>query len=182
MGESGVIMELSERLEKYLGEEPRVDGTAFIAKSAELIGDVRIGAKASIWPKCVLRGDINFIEIGEGSNLQDGTLVHLSDDYPVKVGKYVTVGHGAMLHACEVGDECLVGMRTTILDGAVIGERSVIGANALVSKGMMVPAGSLVLGVPGKVSRVLSEEEQKGLGYWARKYIELAKVHRARGT
>ena len=149
---------------------------------ATLIGDVRVGPHASIWPGCVLRGDINFIEIGEGTNVQDGTIVHLSDEFPVRVGKFVTIGHAAMLHACTIEDECLIGMRATILDGAVIGRRSIIGAQALVTQGMIVPPGSLVLGVPGKVARVLSAEEQAGIRRWAEKYIHVAAAHRARNA
>lgn len=172
-------MELQERVEMFLGKTPQVDQSAYIAASAELIGDVRVGLDVSIWPKCVLRADINFIEIGSGTNIQDGTLMHLSDDYPVIIGKRVTIGHGAMIHACTIEDECLIGMRATILDGAVIGKRSIIGANALVSKGMIVPPGSLVLGVPGKISRILSQEEQEGIPYWAAKYRELSKFHKS---
>lgn len=95
-------MELEERLQKFLGKSPQVANSAYIAKSAELIGDVRVGKDVSIWPKCVLRADINYIEIGAGTNVQDGTLMHLADDYPVIIGKYVTIGHGAMIHACTI--------------------------------------------------------------------------------
>lgn len=175
-------MELEERLHKFLGKSPQLANSVYIAKSAELIGDVRIGNNVSIWPKCVLRADINYIEIGEGSNVQDGTLVHLSDDFPVIIGRNVTIGHGAMLHACTVADECLIGMRAVILDGAIIGAKSIIGANALVSKGMMVPPGSLVLGVPGRISRILSQEEQQSIIYWAHKYAKLAKAHQLKAV
>lgn len=171
-------MDLKDRIALFLHKKPKVDDSAYIAGSAELIGDVRVAPNASIWPKCVLRADINYIEIGEGTNLQDGTLVHLADDYPVVVGKNVTVGHGAMLHACTIGDECLIGMRATILDGAVIGDRSIVGANALVGKGSIIPPGSLVLGVPAKISRPLTQEEQESLASWAMKYRELAKFHK----
>lgn len=173
-------MDLTERLGMFLNKSPRVDDSAYIASSTELIGDVRIGANVSVWPKCVLRADINYIEIAEGTNVQDGTLIHLSDDFPVVIGRNVTIGHGAMLHGCTIEDECLIGMRATILDGSVIGSRSVIGANALVSKGMVVPPGSLVLGIPGKVSRVLDEEEQKNIVKWSYKYIELANAYKLR--
>lgn len=173
-------MTLDEQFATFLARDPAIDPSAYVAPGATLIGDVRVGPQASIWPGCVLRGDINFIEIGEGSNVQDGTIVHLSDDHPVRVGKFVTVGHAAMLHACTIEDECLIGMRATILDGAVIGRRSIIGAQALVTQGMVVPPGSLVLGVPGKVARVLSAEERAGIGRWAEKYIKVAAAHRAR--
>ena len=157
-----------------------MDPTAYVAPNATVIGDVRIGARVSIWPGCVLRGDINFIEIGEATNVQDGTIVHLASDYPVRIGKFVTIGHAAMIHACTIEDECLIGMRATILDGAVIGKNSIIGAQALVTQGMIVPPGSLVLGVPGKITRALDPQEQAGIRKWAEKYIKVAEAHRAK--
>jgi carbonic anhydrase/acetyltransferase-like protein (isoleucine patch superfamily) len=174
-------MELAERLERYLGRDPSIAPDAFVSKSAAIIGDVTLGPKSSVWPMCVLRGDINSIEVGEGTNIQDGTIVHLADDFGVKIGKYVTVGHAAMIHACTIGDECLIGMRATILDGAVIGERSIVGAGALVTKGTVVPPGSMVLGMPAKVVRPLTDEEKNGLRYWAEKYVEEAAVHKKLG-
>lgn len=173
-------MTLDEQFATFLARDPAIDPTAYIAPGAILIGDVRIGAHASVWPSCVLRGDINFIEIGESTNVQDGTIIHLADDYPVRIGKFVTIGHAAMLHACTIEDECLIGMRATVLDGAVIGRNSIIGAQALVTQGMIVPPGSLVLGVPGKITRTLSAEEQAGIRGWAEKYIKVAAAHRAR--
>lgn len=173
-------MPLDEQFATFLAKDPTIDPTAYIAPGAILIGDVRIGARASVWPGCVLRGDINFIEIGESANVQDGTVIHLSDDYPVRVGKLVTIGHAAMIHACTIEDECLIGMRSTVLDGAVIGRNSIIGAQALVTQGMIVPPGSLVLGVPGKVARTLSAQEQAGLRGWAEKYVKVAAAHRAK--
>lgn len=173
-------MELKDRLECFLTREPQVDASAYVAASAVLLGDVRIGPQASVWPLCVLRGDIESITIGEGSNVQDGTVVHLADDLPVVVGKHVTIGHAAMIHACTIEDECLIGMKATILDGAVIGRGSIIGAGAVVTKGMQVPPGSMVLGMPAKVVRALSAEEQSGLKHWAEKYVEVAAAHKAR--
>jgi len=150
----------------------------YVSPHAVVIGDVRLAAHASIWPMAVLRGDINFIEIGEGSNIQDGSIVHLADDLPVRVGKLVTVGHRAILHACTVEDECLIGMGATILDGAVIGKGSIIGAHALVTKGMQIPPGSLVLGTPAKVVRALSPEEIADIRTWADHYIALGPLHK----
>lgn len=173
-------MTLEERFERHLDQSPRIDPSAFIHPSAVIIGDVTIGAKASIWPTCVLRGDINSIEVGEGSNVQDGTIVHLADEYGVRIGNYVTIGHKAMIHACVIGDECLIGMSATILDGAVIGARSIVGAGALVTKGMEVPPGSLVLGMPAKVVKTLDEAAQAGLRDWAEKYIQVAAAFRRR--
>ena len=151
-----------------------------MAAGATLIGDVRLGPHASVWPGCVLRGDINFIEVGEGTNIQDGTIVHLADEYPVRIGRHVTVGHAAMIHACTIEDECLIGMQATVLDGAVIGRRSIIGAHSLVTQGMIVPPGSLVLGVPGRIVRTLDAEQQNGIRRWAEKYVRVAAAHRTR--
>ncbi len=144
------------------------------------MGDVRLGPRASVWPTAVLRGDINFIEIGEESNIQDGSVVHLAEDLPVIVGKLVTVGHGAILHACTVEDECLIGMRATILDGAIIGRGSVVGAHALVTKGTRIPPGSLVMGTPAKVVRPLRPEEIADIRTWADHYVALGPIHRER--
>jgi carbonic anhydrase/acetyltransferase-like protein (isoleucine patch superfamily) len=171
-------MTVEERLELHLTREPEIDPSAYVAKEAVLMGDVKIGPKASVFPMCVLRGDINTIEIGEGSNVQDGTVMHLADDYGVKVGKYVTIGHAAMVHACTIEDECLIGMKSTILDGAVIGTRSIIGAGALVTKGTIVPPGSLVMGVPAKVVKQLTEEQQSKIRYWAEKYTKVSAFHK----
>lgn len=168
-----------ERLEKFLGRTPQVHPTAWIAKSADVMGDVRIGPKATILYQVVLRGDIQKIVIGEGTNIQDGAVVHLADDFPAIIGNYVTVGHKAMIHACTIEDECLIGMSSTILDGAVIGRRSIVAAGAVVPPGMMVPPGSMVMGIPGKITP-LPEARQAGLRYWAEKYIEVAAEHRKR--
>lgn len=173
-------MTTQERLEKYLDQSPQIDDSAYVASGAVVIGAVTLESKSSVWHNCVLRGDINTIEIGEGSNVQDGAVVHLADDYGVKVGKYVTIGHMAMIHACTIGDECLVGMSATILDGVVIGEQSIVGAGALVTKGTQVPAGSLVLGSPAKVVRALTDEEREGLKGLAEKYVIVSRGHMAR--
>ena len=158
---------------------PRIHPTAFVAANATVIGDVSLGEKASVWYGAVLRGDINRIEIGPRSNLQDGVIVHVADEFPAIVGELVTVGHAAIIHACTVGDEVLVGMGAILLDGAEIGARSIIGANTLVTLGMKVPPGSLVLGSPGKVVRQLSRAEQTGIKRWARKYVETAQRYRS---
>ena len=163
---------------RFLFVQPQIDPTAYVAAQAVVIGDVRLAAHSSVWPTSVLRGDINFIEIGEGSNIQDGSIVHLADDLPVRVGKLVTVGHRAILHACTVEDECLIGMGATILDGAVIGKGSIIGAHALVTKETRIPPGSLVMGTPAKVVRALSPEEIAEIRTWADHYIALAPLHK----
>lgn len=173
-------MTLEEQFDTFLAKNPQVDPTAYVAAGATLIGDVRLAARASCWPGTVLRGDINFIEVGEGSNIQDGTIVHLADDFPVRIGKYVTIGHAAMIHACTIEDECLIGMQATILDGAVIGHHSIIGAHSLVTPGTVIPPGSLVMGVPAKVVKTLAPEKQAGIRMWAEKYIKVAAAHRKR--
>ena len=157
---------------------PRIDPTAFVVPGATVIGDVTLAAESSVWYGAVLRGDINRIVVGAQTNLQDGVIVHLSDAYPAIVGERVTVGHGAMVHACTVGDEVLIGMGAIILDGAEIGARSIIGANALVTGGMHIPPGSLVVGSPARVTRQLSSDEQAGIKGWALKYVENAKRFR----
>jgi carbonic anhydrase/acetyltransferase-like protein (isoleucine patch superfamily) len=135
------------------------------------VGDVTIGDHSSVWYNAVLRGDINFIRIGHHSNIQDNSVVHLADDYPAIIGNYVTVGHSAIIHACVVGDESLIGMGATILDGAEIGEQCLIGAHSLVTPGTVIPAGSLVLGSPAVVKRALSPRERANLKGWADKYV-----------
>lgn len=159
-------------IEPYEGAWPRIADSAFVAASADVIGRVTIADDASIWYNTTLRGDINEIVIGPRSNVQDNAVVHLADDYGCYLGELVTVGHGAIVHACEIRDEVLVGMGAVVLDGVVVGERSIIGANALVTGGMEIPPGSLVLGSPGKVVRSLTIEEQEGVKHWAEKYVE----------
>lgn len=173
-------MNIHERLEKFLACEPETKTAAFVAANATLVGDVVLGPDSSVWYGCVLRGDINRIEVGEGSNVQDLTMVHLADDHGVKIGRHTTVGHSAIIHACTIGDECLIGMGATVLDGAVIGDRCIVGANALVTQRFVAPPGSMILGAPAKVVRPLTEAEQAGLKKWALKYVEVAKAHAAR--
>jgi carbonic anhydrase/acetyltransferase-like protein (isoleucine patch superfamily) len=172
-------MTVHERLQKYLGRTPDVARAAFVARNATVIGDVTLGANSSVWYGCVLRGDINSIVIGEGSNVQDGTIVHLADDYGVRVGKNSTIGHAAIIHACDIGDECLIGMGATILDGAQIGDQCIVGANALVTQRFVAPPGSMILGAPAKVVRLLTDAEKSGLRRWAEKYVAMAQAHAA---
>ena len=142
-----------------------------MANNATVVGDVTIMDNASVWYQAVLRGDINFISIGKCSNIQDGVIGHLSDDYPLVVGSYVTVGHGAVLHACTIEDECLIGMNSTILDGARIGKHSIIAAGTVVPTNANIPEGSLVTGIPGKVKKTLPDDERLKIKGWADKYL-----------
>ncbi len=174
-------MDVQQRLARYLGQTPAVASAAFVAPNATVLGAVTLGAQSSVWYGCVLRGDINTIEVGEGTNIQDLTMVHLADDHGVKIGRHTTIGHSAIIHACTIGDECLVGMGATVLDGAVIGDQCIIGANSLVTQRFVAPAGSMILGSPAKVVRALTPEERAGIKKWALKYIEVAKAHAGRG-
>src|SRR6202789_2908597 len=175
-------MTFSERTARYLGAQPVIHPTAFVAPGANIVGDVTLAEESSVWFQTVLRGDINRIIIGPRSNVQDGSVIHLADDYGVLVGELVTVGHKAILHACTVADEVLGGLGAIVLDGAEIGARSIIGAGALVTGGKKIPPGSLVLGSPAKVVRALSLDEQAGIKVWAEKYVALSKVYHGRVT
>jgi carbonic anhydrase/acetyltransferase-like protein (isoleucine patch superfamily) len=168
------VSKLVQQLETFLRKKPALGKNVYIAKGAVVLGDVTLGDNSSVWYNAVVRGDINRIVIGEGSNVQDNAVLHLADDFPCILGKFVTVGHSAIVHACTVGDECLIGMGATILDGAEISEQSLIGAGALVTQGMKIPPGSLVLGSPAKIKRTLSAEERADLKHWATKYVENA--------
>ncbi len=166
-----VFQSLDERLDEFLRKKPAIGKNVYIARGAVVVGDVTLGDGASVWYNAVLRGDINRIIIGAGSNIQDNSVVHLADEFPCILGNYVTVGHSAIVHACTIGDECLIGMGAVILDGAEIGAQCLIGARALVTQHTKIPAGSLVLGAPAKVVRALSPEERSDLKYWAEKYV-----------
>ena len=163
---------LALQLDTFLRQRPKLGTDVFIAHGAVVIGDVTLGDYSSVWYNSVLRGDINRIVVGHHSNIQDNAVLHLADDFACILGNWVTVGHGAIVHACAVGDECLVGMGAVILDGAVIGKQSIIGAKALVTQGTKIPPGSLVLGAPAKVVRKLSKAERAGLKWWAEKYVD----------
>ena len=171
-------MSVQHRLSKFLSKKPTIHSTAYVVENATIVGDVTIGSKSSVWYQSVLRADINYISIGKCSNIQDGVIGHLSDDFPLIVGDYVTVGHGAVLHACTIEDECLIGMNSTILDGATIGKNSIVAAGAVVPVGMNVPEGSLVAGMPAKIKKSLPENERLKLKDWAEKYLAVSDAHR----
>src|SRR3984885_8976883 len=163
--------ELDKQLDTFLRKKPRLGKNVFIAKNATVIGDVTLGAHSSVWYGAVLRGDINRIVVGHHTNIQDNAVLHLADDFPCILGNWVTVGHGAIVHACTVGDEVLVGMGAVILDGAVIGKQSLIGANALVTQNTKIPPGSLVLGSPDNGVRALTKKERARLKWGGDKYV-----------
>ena len=164
-------MNLREQLDKYLRQQPRLGQGVYVASTAVVVGDVTMGDHSSIWYNAVARGDINRIVIGHHSNVQDSAVLHLADDYGCIIGNYVTVGHSAIVHACTVGDECLIGMGAVVLDGAVIGEQCLIGSRSLITQRTKIPPGSLVMGSPAKVVRSLTDDERSGLKYWAEKYV-----------
>lgn len=166
---------------EHLSCTPAVTPDAYVAPGAFLAGAVRVGARASIWPGASLRGDIASIVIGEESNVQDNAVVHVGTNLGTTVGRRVTIGHSAVVHACSIADESLIGMGAIILDGAVIGERCLIGAHATVLMNSVIPSGSMVVGSPGRIVRTLSEEEQAGLGMWADHYLVLAEEYKKRG-
>ena len=168
------MADVVKQLESFLLKKPTFGRGVYIAHGAVLVGDVTIGDHSSVWHNAVLRGDINRIVVGHHTNIQDNAVLHLADEYPCIVGNYVTIGHCAIVHACTVGDEVLVGMGATILDGAVLGDQTLIGANALVTQKTQIPAGSLVLGTPAKVVRSLTAEEREQLRVSAEKYAENA--------
>lgn len=158
--------------------DPNIHSNSYIDDAALVIGDVRINNDVSIWPFAVLRGDDgNYIEVGEGSNIQDGSICHVTVENPLIIGKNVTIGHGAILHACKIEDEARIGMGATILDGAVIEKGAQVGANALVPAGKVIPSGMLAVGIPAKVIRVLSDEERLDIQKNAEEYQALWKEH-----
>ena len=172
-------MTTAERLQHFLTRKPDIAAAAFVATDAQIIGDVRLGKDSSVFYGAVLRGDIESIHIGEATNVQDGCIIHLADDLGARVGACCTIGHAAIIHACTVGDECLVGMRAVILDGAEIGDQCLIAAGALVTQRMKIPPRSMVMGAPAKVVRSLNEAEIVSLRQSAEKYKIVAAAHAA---
>ena len=160
---------------------PKIGNHSWIAPSADVIGDVEIGKECSIWFGAIVRGDVHFIKIGDRTNIQDLSMIHVThykkhrkigDGYPTIIGNDVTVGHRVMLHGCTIEDACLIGMSATILDGAVIGKESIVGAGSLVTKNKVFPPRSLIMGSPAKVVRELTDEEVKELYESAKRYVK----------
>lgn len=159
----------------FEGHTPSLHPTVFVADGAHIIGDVQIGADASVWFNTVLRGDINSIIIGDRTNIQDGSVFHVTHEQRVTMGSDVTVGHRAIVHACTVGDCCLIGMGSVILDNATVGSYSLVAAGAVVLQNFVVPEGSLVAGVPARVIRPLTDQEKEQLRQSAVGYVGYAR-------
>jgi carbonic anhydrase/acetyltransferase-like protein (isoleucine patch superfamily) len=167
-------------LRPFAGHAPQIGRGVFLAETCAVIGDVVIGDESSIWYATVVRGDVMPIRIGARTSIQDGAVIHVtSDRFGTEVGDDVTVGHAAILHACVVESFCLIGMGSTILDGARIGTGSLIGAGALVTPGTVIPPNSLVVGAPAKVKRATSDAEREQIRYGAAHYVELARRYLA---
>lgn len=172
-------------IRNYQGEEPKIHEDAYIDQAATVIGKVRIGAKSSLWPMSVARGDVNTIEIGRRTNIQDGSVLHVTHDgpyseggFPLAVGDDVTVGHNVTLHACTVESGCLIGMGSILMDGAVIKSGAIVAAGALVPPGKILEGGYLWIGSPVKRARSLTTEEHESIMYSAEHYTRLAEMHR----
>lgn len=165
-------------IKSYQDVEPKIDETVFVAESADIIGNVNIAKNANIWYNVVIRGDVNSITIGENTNIQDGSVVHICHDCPTIIGKNVTVGHKALIHGCKIGDNTLIGMGSIVLDNAEIGEYTLLGAGSLVPPGKTIPSGVLAMGSPARVIRELNEDEKENLKKSALKYVETANNHK----
>ncbi|MEA3242229.1 MAG: gamma carbonic anhydrase family protein [Pseudomonadota bacterium] len=171
---------------RFEGHQPDIHASVYIDEQALVVGEVSIGEDSSVWPMSVVRGDVNSIEIGERTNIQDGSVLHVTHDseyaeggMPLVIGSDVTVGHKVILHACQVEDGCLIGMGATVLDGALIRAGSMIGAGALVPPGKVLESGYLYLGSPVKQVRELTEKEKRFLQYSAAHYVRLKNRHKA---
>jgi carbonic anhydrase/acetyltransferase-like protein (isoleucine patch superfamily) len=165
-------------IKKHGENNPHIDETAFVAQSADVIGNVHIGKNSSVWYRSVIRGDEQLIKIGENTNIQDGSVVHTGWDCPTEIGDNVTVGHKAIIHGCKISDNTLIGMGAIILDKAQIGEFTIIGAGSLVPSSKVIPSGVLALGSPAKVIRELTEEEKQSILDSAKEYVKIANDHK----
>lgn len=162
----------------YRNKAPVIDATSYVSESAALIGEVYIGKYSSVWFSAVLRGDLNCISIGDYTSVQDGTVIHVTEILPTKVGNYVTIGHGAILHGCIIEDFTLIGSGANILDEVVIGKNSIIAAGTVVTPRTLIPANSMVMGVPGKVVRKITDKEISALKEHVEAYVKLAKKYK----
>lgn len=158
----------------YKGYKPQIGENVFIAPNCTIIGRCYIGENSSIWFSAVIRADVNEIRIGKNTNIQDGTVIHCDNEYPSIIGDNVTVGHNAIIHGCKIGNNCIIGMGSTILDNAEIGDNVIIGANSLITSGKRIPGGVLVMGSPARVVRDLTADELKRIEESYKDYIEKA--------
>ena len=162
----------------YRGIVPRIAASAYIDQSAQVIGDVVVGERSSIWPNVTARGDVNVIRIGDDSNIQDNSVLHCDAGFPLHIGNRVTAGHQVMLHGCTIEDECLIGIAAVVLNGAKIGKGSVIAAGAVVPENAEIPPLSMVMGVPAKVKRPVTDQERERFRLNAERYVQLARAYR----
>lgn len=167
-------------IKNFKEKQPKIHESVFVAETAVVIGDVEIGRDSSVWYGTVLRGDVNYIRIGERTNIQDSSVIHVSTDtHPTVLEDEITIGHRVTLHGCHVERNCLIGINSVILDGARIGKNSLVAAGSLVTPGTVIPPASLVMGAPARVKRALSEEEIQDLENFWRNYVELGRIYRA---
>ena len=169
----------------FIDKQPAIHPTTFVDDTSLVLGDVQIGENCSIWPMTVIRGDVNSIKIGDNTNIQDNSVLHVTHDGPynpggfsLKVGSNVTVGHRVILHGCEIGDSCLIGMGATIMDGVVIEANNIIGAGSLVTPNKYLESGYLWMGSPARKVRALTKEEVESIQYSAKSYSELKNKHK----
>lgn len=171
-------MQKTDLPHNVLCSSPEMASSVFIAKGAQVMGDVRINENASIWYNSVLRGDVNYISVGNNTNIQDGSVVHVTNDHPCVIGANVTIGHNANIHGCIIEDGCLIGIGAIVLTGARIKKGSIVGAGSVVLENTIVEENSLVVGIPGKKVRDLDESVYEEHLRWAQKYVQLAKIHK----
>lgn len=161
-------------IESYKGKLPEIEKDCFVADSASVIGDVTVGSKSSIWFGAVIRGDEDRIVIGSETNIQDNAVLHCDTGYPIKIGNNVTIGHGAIVHGCTIGDNALIGMGAIVMNGAQIGENAIVGAGAVCTEKMIIPAGAVAVGIPAKVVKVSEDYNRSMNSLNAAAYTELS--------
>ena len=166
-------------IQGFRSRYPAIDATAFIAPGVSIIGRVTVGAEASVWFGCVLRGDVNRIAIGQATNIQDGSILHVDDDHPCLIADHVHVGHHVNLHGCVVGSGAMIGIGAIVLSGARIGREAIVGAGSVVLEGTRIPPRMLAVGVPARVVRPVTARDLAYVRRWVKKYVQLAKIYKA---
>ena len=177
--ESSFIQKLNEEVKTfpYRGRYPKLGKNVFLASGVKIIGNVEVGNNSSVWYNSVIRGDVHYIKIGESTNIQDCSMLHVTNGkFPLNIGNKVTIGHSVSLHGCTLQDLCLIGIGAIVLDGAVVESNSMVAAGALVKQNYVVPSGKLVAGVPAKVIRDLTSDEIKDIEAGAKRYVEYAVI------